>query len=269
MSSDSGIQWTSIDAPKSIPPRFRWIGWIIVLGIVGALVTFALIEGDKIVRDVATGVVRTGVATALELPEGTTMHVELGEGLLVFQAVTGKIDSVDVRIDDYVFGGATGTLDLTVTGVPLDPGKPVSGVSADVSFDEANMLLLGAYLSSAPINSVVLADATISIGADLAGNAVIVALTPSTANNAVLFTPTAVTAGGVPSSVDEVLAGPLAPLAAPMLTSQALCLGQYLPSALKVTGVAVEGKKLVVTATGADVTLAALASKGNCEAPAA
>lgn len=269
MSSDSGIQWTSIDAPKSIPPRFRWIGWIIVLGIVGALITFALIEGDKIVRDIATGVVRGGLSTALELPEGTQMDVELGEGLLVFQAVTGKIDSVDVHIPGYVFGGATGTLDLTVTGVPLNTGKPVSGVQADVSFDEANMLLLGGYLSTAPINSVVLADQTVSIGADLAGNAVVVGLAPSTANNAVLFTPTTVTTGGVASTVDAVLAGPLAPLAAPLLTSQALCIGQYLPAKLAVTQVAVADKQLVITATGKDLALAALASKGNCEAPAA
>ena len=269
MSSDSGIQWTSIDAPKSIPPRFRWIGWIVVLAVVGALVTFALIEGDKIVRDIATGVVRTGVTSALELPEGQKVDVELGDGLLVFQAVTGKIDSVDVHIPGYVFGGATGTLDLTITGVPLDPGKPVAGVSADVSFDEANMLLLGAYLSSAPLNSVVLADDAITIGADLAGNAVTVALAPSTANNAVLFTPTAVTAGGVPSTVEEVLAGPLAPLAAPMLTSQALCVGQYLPAKLAVSGVVVRDKQLVITAKGADVALAALASKGNCDVPAA
>ena len=249
MSSDSGIQWTSIDAPKSIPPRFRWIGWIVVLAVVGALVTFALIEGDKIVRDIATGVVRTGVTSALELPEGQKVDVELGDGLLVFQAVTGKIDSVDVHIPGYVFGGATGTLDLTITGVPLDPGKPVAGVSADVSFDEANMLLLGAYLSSAPLNSVVLADDAITIGADLAGNAVTVALAPST--------------------VEEVLAGPLAPLAAPMLTSQALCVGQYLPAKLAVSGVVVRDKQLVITAKGADVALAALASKGNCDVPAA
>ena len=131
------------------------------------------------------------------------------------------------------------------------------------------MLLLGGYLSTAPINSVVLADQTVSIGADLAGNAVVVGLAPSTANNAVLFTPTTVTTGGVASTVDAVLTGPLAPLAAPLLTSQALCIGQYLPAKLTVTQVAVADKKLVITATGKDLALAALASKGNCEAPAA
>ena len=266
MSSDSGIQWTSIDAPKSIPPRFRWIGWIVVLAVVGALVTFALIEGDKIVRDIATGVVRTGVTSALELPEGQKVDVELGDGLLVFQAVTGKIDSVDVHIPGYVFGGATGTLDLTITGVPLDPGKPVAGVSADVSFDEANMLLLGAYLSSAPLNSVVLADDAITIGADLAGNAVTVALAPSTANNAVLFTPTAVTAGGVPATVEEVLAGPLAPAAGPLLTSQPFCVADYLPQSLDVSSAAVVGDRFVLTATGTGVRLSSLGANGACGA---
>jgi hypothetical protein len=267
--SESGIQWTSIDAPKTIPPRFRWIGWLVILGIFGALVTFALIEGDKIVRDVAGGVVRSGVVAALDLPDTQKVDVDLGGGLLVFQAITGKLDSVDVTVPDVAFGEAVGTLALTVTAVPLDPGKPVGTLTADVLIDEGNLAKYAAYLSSVPLTSVVLADQFATVGADLAGVPVTVALAPSVATGAVVFTPAAVTAGGVASTVEEIAAGPLAPLAAPMLASRPLCVAQYLPKALTVTGAAVTGKNLVITATGANVGLASLGTKGTCEPPVA
>lgn len=269
MSGDSGIQWTSIDAPKTIPPRLRWIGWVVILAIVGGFVAFALVEGDKIVRDVAGGVVRTGIVTALDLPENQEMQVDLGGGFLVFQALTGSIDSVDVTIPDVAFGEATGTLSLTVTEVPLDPGKPVGTLTADVAFDEANLAKYAGYLSGAPLTSLVLADQVVTIGADVAAVPVTVALTPSVATGAVVFTPTAVTAGGVASTVEEVVAGPLGAVAAPMLASRPLCVAQYLPEALSVASVVVDGDRLVVTATGEGVGLRSLGSKGTCEPPVA
>ncbi|MCU1544370.1 MAG: hypothetical protein JWM50_2235 [Microbacteriaceae bacterium] len=270
MSDDSGIHWTQIDAPKGLPPRFRWIGWIIVLAVVAALVTFALIEGDKIARDVAGDVVRTGVTTALKLPEGQEVDVDLGGGLLVFQAITGSIDDVRVSIPDVAFGEAVGTLVLRVSDVPLDPRKAVGTLDADMRLDGPNMLLLSGYLSAAPLTSVTLADSAMTIGADLAGVPTTLVLTPSVTDlGQVVFTPGAATAGGAPASVEELVAGPLGPVAAPLLTSQPLCVAQFLPDALTVSQARVDGPDFVVTATGTDVTLSALATKGNCEPPPA
>ena len=267
--SDSGIQWTSIDAPKSIPPRWRWIGFVIALAVVGGLVAFALIEGDKIVRDVASDVVRSGVASALDLPEGQEMDVDLGEGFLVFQAVTGSIDAVEVSIPNVAFGAATGTLELTVEGVALDPSAPVDVLTANVELDSANLGLYAGNLSSVPLNAVVVGEGVVAIGADLGGQAVTIGLLPSVANGAVAFTPSTILAAGAPLTVEEVLAGPLGPAATPMLQSTPVCIAQYLPKALVVTGAAVVGDQLVITASGEGVRLTALGAKGTCEAPAA
>ena len=269
MSGDSGIQWTSIDAPKSIPPRWRWIGFVIALAVVGGLVTFALIEGDKIVRDVASDVVKSGVTSALQLPEGQEVDVDLGEGFLVFQAVTGSIDSVDVTIPNVAFGGAFGTLALTVEGVSLDPSAPVETLVARVLLDSANLTAYAGNLSSVPLTGVVIGDGVVSISADLAGQPVVVGLVPSVANGAVSFTPSTVTAAGTVSTVDEVMAGPLAPLAGPMLTSSAVCLAEFLPKSVTVTGAEVVGDQLVIRASGDNVRLTGLGTKGTCEAPAA
>jgi hypothetical protein len=270
VSNDSGIQWTQVDAPKGLPPRFRWIGWVVVLAVVGALVAFALIEGDKIARDVAGGVVRSGVTTALDLPEGQEVDVDLGGGLLVFQAITGSVDDVTVTVPGVAFGPAVGTLVLRASDVPLDPRKPVGTLDADMLLDEANMLLLAGNLSSAPLTNVSLADATLTVGADLAGVPATLALTPTvTELGAVAFTPGAATAGGAAVSIEELAAGPLAPIAAVLLTSQPLCVAQELPEVLTVSNAAVVDGRFVVTASGSDVALSSLGGKGSCEPPPA
>jgi len=267
--SDSGIQWTSIDAPKTIPPRWRWIGFLVALAVVGALVAFALIEGDKIVRGIASDVVRSAVTSALELPEGQDVDVELGDGLLVFQAITGSIDSVDVRVENAVFGGATGTLLLAIEGVSLDPSAPVDTVTARVELDSDNLSKYAANLSSAPLNGVTIGGEAVVVGAVLADQQVDVALVPSVAAGALAFTPVGISAGGVPSTVEAVMASPLASLAGPLLTSTPICVAQFLPESVTVDNAAVVGEQLVITAVGTDVRLASLGGKGTCEAPAA
>lgn len=269
MSDGSGIQWTSIDAPKSIPPRWRWIGFVIALAIVGGLVGFALVEGDKIVRGIAGDVVKSGVSSALQLPEGQDVDVDLGEGLLVFQAVTGSIDSVDVTIPGATFGPATGTLQLTVEGVALDPSAPVKTLVARVELDADNFSKFAGYLSSAPLNAVTLGSEAVGIGADVGGQQVTASLTPSVADGAVSFTPSTITVGDVATPAAEFLAGPLGAAAGPLLTSTALCVADYLPKSLTVTDASVVGDHIVITASGNDVRLTGLGSKGTCEVPAA
>jgi hypothetical protein len=267
--TDSGIQWTSIDAPKSIPPRWRWIGFLVALAVVGGLVAFALIEGDKIVRGIASDVVRSGVTSALQLPEGQEIDVELGEGLLVFQALSGSIDSVDVAIPGVPFGAATGTLLLTVEGVALDPSAPVDTLTARVELDSDNLSRYAGNLSSVPLNGVTIAGEVVGIGAILADQQVNVGLVPSVSAGTVAFTPVAVSTAGVASTVEAIMASPLASLAGPLLTSTGVCVAEFLPASVAVTDAVVVGDKLVITASGNDVPLAGLGKKGTCDVPAA
>ena len=127
----------------------------------------------------------------------------------------------------------------------------------------------GANLSSAPLNSVTLPGQVVGIGADLGGQQIDVALTPTVANGAVVFTAVEASTGGVAIPLDQLLAGPLGGLAAPLLTSSPVCLAEQLPKALTVSGAFVENEHLVVTASGTEVRLRSLGTKGTCEAPAA
>jgi hypothetical protein len=85
----------------------------------------------------------------------------------------------------------------------------------------------------------------------------------------VVFTPGAATAAGAPVSVEELVGGPLGPVAAPLLASQPLCVAQNLPASLAVSNAQVEGDHFVVTASGTDVTLSSLGTKGTCAPPPA
>ena len=266
MSNGAGIEWTSIDAPKGLPPRFRWIGLVVALLVVGGLVYFAVVEGDKIARDVARDVVKTGVVSALQLTDGSEVEVELGDGLLLAQAVTGSIDEVTITVPRVSFGAAVGTLRVEASGVPLDPRGPVDTLVATMLVDETNLVAYGPQLTGVPLTLLTMADADITIGADIGGVPVTVALAPSlNETGGVLFTPGAVTAGGVATTAPELLAGPLAPLAAPMLTSPGICVADYLPADFTLTSVAVVDKQLAVSAQGTGVRLSALGTKGTCE----
>ena len=172
-----------------------------------------------------------------------------------------------MRVPNVALAEAAGTLVLTLNGVALDPSKPVDTLTADIELDAANTGLLGARLTQAPFTSLVIADQLITIGADLGGNAVTASLTPSiSAPGTVAFAPAGLTVGGVPATVEEVQAGPLAAAAGPLLTSQPFCVADYLPESLEVTAASVVGDKFVVTASGTGVRLSSLASNGVCGA---
>jgi hypothetical protein len=257
----------------------RWIGWVLVLAVVGGLVTFAVIEGDKLARGIATDAVRSGVVTALQLPATQEVEVELADGLLLFQAIGGSIETADVHLPGLSLGSAVGDLDLVLGDIPLDPTKPFATLDAALHVDEANMLLWAPTLSGAPLTGVTLGDGAVLIAADLGGVPVTAALAPTlaaplaespdVARGLVVFTPGAVTEGGVASSIEAILAGPLAPAAAPLLTSAPLCAASLLPKVLHLDAVTAADGRFSITGTATEVRFSNLAGTGVCDPPPA
>jgi hypothetical protein len=271
VSQDGPIHFESIDAPRSLPPGTRWIGWLAAVAVVGGLIAFAAIQVDGIARDSAAGTVRSAVVSSLQLPPAQQVDVDFGGGLFFLQALRGTINEVDITIAGVVFGEATTDLELTGTGVPLEPGAPLETLTWKMRIAEANLPALGAYISAAPLSAVSLTGETVTASTDVDAAGTItpvsVAFAPSTASGRVLFTPIAVSASGVESSLEEAQAGQLAPFLGALLTSPSWCVAQYVPAALPVTAAEVVDGSFVVTATGNSVPLTgtALAAKGACE----
>jgi hypothetical protein len=235
----SGAGWTSIDAPRGLPPRFRWIGWLVVLGVVAGLVGFALVQGDRIVRDIAASVVRTGVTASV---------------------------GAHVRIPGVVFGPGTGTLHLTLEGVALDPDEPVSRLTARMELDGMEMLAFAGNLSGGTVTAVALGDGVVSPTTDIGGVAVTTGLVPTLADGYVSLVPGTLTADGSTLPIADALAGPFGAALGPVVATQPLCVAQLLPAALALASTGADGGVFTVSASGEDVGLGGggLAAKGAC-----
>lgn len=254
------------------PKRRRWIGWVIALVVVVALLIAAWFIGDVIARDYAEKYIRSTVIEQFDLPANKEVDVEIGPGSLLAQALFGSIDSVDVAVDDLTLGPVTGDVKVAMTGVPLAGDAPVETLRVGVTVPEENLAGLADSLSGASIDSVTLVDKTVALETEfsLFGFAVPVSvqLAPIVENGDVGFEPSSITVNGAELSVADLKNGPFGGLADNLLASQTFCVASSLPKALTITDVAVSGKNLLVKleADGAALGGTEFSTKGTCPA---
>jgi len=252
------------------PRRRRRRGGIIALVVVVALVVVALVAGEAAARAYATGRIHDELATAFGLEADHPMDIDLGPGLLIAQAATGAVDSVDVAIDDVPLGDLTGSVELEATSIPLDAHRPVGTFQAKATIDEQNVAKLGDYLSGVDLDSITLGDGTIDVAATVKALFLSVpvsaAIEPSAKDGQLVFTPRAVTVNGQVVDVADLTSGPLGALASRFLGSQSFCVAQYLPAEIGLEGALVRRGDLVLLFGSRDVVLggSGLTTKGTC-----
>lgn len=259
-------------SPFEEPPRKkrRWLGWVIALVVVAILLAIAWVVGDNVARSWATGYIRDKVSEVLSLEPGTPVDVELGEGSLLAQAITGRIDSVHVAVDGVTFGDLTGDVVLSAEGVPLDTTAAVQGIDVTMRVSEENVQKLAGYLSESELLSIKLINQQIQVGASFQVFGlpvpVSVGLAPSAADGEIVFDPRTIKLGPSEISVDDLRSGPLSGVASPLLASRAVCVAGYLPRDLTVVGVTIVGKELVVRVNGDGVPLEGpgMSTMGTC-----
>ena len=246
-------------------PR-RWLGPVVILGVLVVLVVAAYFVAERLARDAAADLVSAPIKKAL----GSTqpVAVDFGAGSFLLQAASGKLDSVSVATDDVPLGPATGDVALQATGVPLDTEKSVSALSATVSIDETGVqalvpaALAGGSLSFAG-DALVVTGSTTMFGQTAP---VEVTLQPAVAGGSVTFEVVAMTVGGQDVSVDEVRAGRYGTDAATLATAPSVCVAQYLPAALGLNTAKIANGHLVIEFAGRNVALsgASFSTKGTC-----
>jgi hypothetical protein len=252
------------------PKRRRWIGWVIALVVVVALLIAAWFIGDVIARDYAEKYVRSTVIEQFDLPADKKVDVEIGPGSLLAQALFGSIDSVDVAVDDITLGPVSGDVKVAMTGVPLAGDAPVKTLRVAVTVPEEKLAGLADSLSGASVDSVTLVDDTVALETEFMlfnfAVPVGVRLTPIVENGDVGFEPAAITVNGAELSVADLKDGPFGGLADSLLASQTFCVASSLPEALTITDVAVAGKNLIVKleADGASLGGADFSRMGTC-----
>lgn len=239
----------------------RWVGPVVVLGILAGLIIAAFFVAESLARDAAGAVISRPIQNSL----GTTskVHVDLGEGMFLLQAAKGRLTEVTISTEGLPVGDGTASLVLVTTGLPLDTGGTVNEVDAELSLSATAMQ------SVVPEGSTVAfagTQFTVTSETDLgAGPApVVVTATPTAAEGVVALEVTEITVNGEPIDLEAARAGSYGSAAAALATPAPLCVSPYLPAALSLTGAKVQGSALLLSFTGQKVSLGGLSTKGTC-----
>lgn len=260
-----------IDAPRSLGRTGRIITWVVVLAVLAGVGTAVVLVSDGYVRDAATGVVRSAVSGALGLDADADVEIDVGDGLLIAQALTGRVDEVTATVEEFALAGqGAASLELRVVGIPIPPTGPVESVTSLVSFSEPQLLAMQAAITGATLTDLEFTGGAVNVtsAVDVGGTIVplVIGLVPSVSEGSVVFTPSNVRFGETTDLAVNLLAGPSGPLLAPLLAPRSLCVAALLPAALTVESAEVTDSALVISAAGSDVRLteSAFTTKGAC-----
>lgn len=255
------------------PRRRRWpivlavvLGVLVVLGVVGFFVA------EAIAKDYARDYVRDKVAAVLALPEDAEVDVDLGGGSIILQALTGRVDEVDVDVPEVAFGALSGAVRLHAEGVPLDQAAPVEVLRIDfaIGADDLTALGQGANGSAAPAFELAEGEVRLSTEFALFGVSlpIGVSLEPSATDGSLVLTPTSVTIGEETFEAGTEDNSILGQLVGAFLQPQTLCVAGSLPQALVLTDASVDDTELLLRFTGDGAAFGGpeLSTPGTCPA---
>jgi len=250
------------------PSRRRVWPWIVAFAIVAVLAVAAWFAAEAIARQIVTGVVREQVRTQLSLPADQQIDVEI-TGAVIPQLISGTIDDITIASDDVTFDGITGDVAVTAHDVAVRGRGEMSGATATVTLDAAQLRTLLASVEGFPADTVGLAAPNITMSMDLqlfgVEIPVGVALTPSAAAGDIVLTPVSLQLGGAEVTA-EALRKQFGGLADTVLRDWNVCIAQYLPAGVTLTAVQVTGDVLVADfdVDGGIATDPSLRQKGTC-----
>jgi hypothetical protein len=259
-----------VDAPAR--KRRRWpfvVGGIVLLLVI--LLVVGYFVGESYARSKAIETIKAKVVAVLGVQDPSTVKVDIGSGPVLFQALAGKLNEVNVTADEVVFGELSGAATLHAEDVPLDANAKTKSLDITFALPEDQVASqLTAALGDIKPDSVALEEPEITVDTTIDlfffKLPVGVGLEPSAEDGQLVFTPTTVKLGDQDYTPAE-LRDELGNLAEPFLAANTLCVSDALPVALTVTDVDVVGKELVLKIEGDQVALGGpdMSTKGSCD----
>ncbi|MDQ1556663.1 MAG: hypothetical protein QOI02_1665 [Actinomycetota bacterium] len=260
--------------PVEVAPRRKrrgWLGVVVALVILVALVVAAFFIAEPFVRTYAEKQVRTQVIQALKLPPTTVVNVDLGSGSLILQALTGRINDVRVSLPKLTMGGLTGSAVLTAKGVPLDSSQEVNALTIRVAVPQKALQSIASNVQGSTKPTVTLGAGVAKIATtySLFGVSVPLAIDikPSADAGRLKFTPENFYVNGGKVSLSDVEKSPIGGLVGSALGGTSLCVAQDLPKSFVLSKATVISKEVVLTVTGNHAKLNGkdLAVRGTCK----
>jgi hypothetical protein len=259
-----------VEAPKK--RRRGWLIALIVIGILLVLGVIAFFVGEAYAQQYARDYVRTRIVEVLQLPADAQVDVDLGDGSIIFQALAGRIDTVDVGVPDVVFGQLTGDVVFHAEGVPLDETVPVDVLRVDFSTGADDLSALGEGQEGVDAPTFVFEEGEVSLTSefDLFGASIPLGLTfaPSAEEGALVLSPTSLTIGTQTFEADTTDQSFLGQIARALLQPQTLCIAGSVPQALVLADATIEDEQLVLRFDGDGAALGGpeLSTLGTCPA---
>jgi len=258
-----------VDPPKK--KRRRWP--FVVAGILLFLVILLVIGyviGENYAKDYAKDYIKQRIVAVLGIDDPSTVSVDIGTGSVLFQALRGELNQVDVVADSVTFGTLTGAATVHAEGVPLDANAKTDKLEVTFAMPEDQVVsALSGNLSGLQLDSITLEEPEITVTSTINlfffSLPVGMGIVPSAADGELVFTPTTITLGDKDYTVDE-LRQEIGSFADPILQQRSLCVNESLPVALTIVDVDVVKKDLVLKINGDGVVLGGtdLSTPGSC-----
>ncbi|MFG6474909.1 DUF2993 domain-containing protein [Microbacterium sp. P06] len=255
--------------PVGQPRRRRRVWpWIVTLVIVLVLLGSAAFGAEWLARGAVTGGIRTLIVSQLGLPADQAVDVEV-TGIVIPQLISGTLDDVTVASDDVSFGQLSGDVRVNITDMPIRADAAAGPGSATVSLDETQLRALLSTVDGFPADAAGIAAPDVALSTELGAFGISipvgVALRPAASEGDLTLTPESFTVGGAQVGADG-LRSQFGVIADTVLRTWDICIAQYLPAALSLTSVAVEGSEVVADfdIDGAVIVDSTLRQDGTC-----
>lgn len=257
-------------ATKKKRRRWPWVlaGILIVLGI---LLTITFFVAEAYAKDYARDYIKERIIAVLGIEPGTPVTVDIGDDLVLVQALVGKLNQIDVTAEQVTFGILKGAATVHAEGVPLDQNEPVEALAITFAVAEADVEALAGNLSGAQLESILLEEPEIVAATtfNFFGFEIPVGMgiEPSADEGKIVFTPTSIRLGEENYTAEQ-LRETFGGFAGQLLQQQSFCVAENLPAALTIVDVDVVKKDLVVKIDGDGAALGGndLSTPGTCAA---
>jgi hypothetical protein len=252
--------------------RRRW-PWVLggILVLLGILLTVAFFIAEAYAKDYAREYIKERIIAVLGIGPDTPVTVDIGDDSVLIQALVGKLNQIDVTVEEVTFGILKGAATVHAEGVPLDQNAPVETLEITFAVAEGDVAALAGNLSGAQLESIVLEEPEIvaSTTFNFFGFQLPVGMgiEPSADEGRIVFTPTSIRLGEDNYTAEE-LRQTFGGFADQLLRQQSFCVAENLPAALTIVEVDVVAKDLVVEIDGDGAALGGpdLSTPGTCAA---
>ncbi|MEU2203304.1 DUF2993 domain-containing protein [Microbacterium oleivorans] len=228
-------------------PRRRRRGWVVVIVVVAVLAAL-VVAAEFAARAIVPQVVRSRLIENLGLPADQAIDVEI-PGLVLPQLAVGSIAQMSVSADDVDVEGISGDVRVDIEDAPVRGGD-WSSARAVVVLDQDQVRTILSRVDGFPVDAFRLAPPEVALDTELnlfgAAIPLGVRLSAAAEDGDLVLSPTTFRLGDVDVSADA-LREQVGPLVGSFAQSWPVCLAQYLPRALTLTGVAVEERGVVAT----------------------